>query len=298
MTGGPSFRLALCQLLAASDKEANWRRAEALVGEAVAAGARLVALPELFFWRGPSRKEVGAAEGLDGVTARRLAELARRHEIVLLGGSILERIEGEERVYNSSLLFGPRGDLLACYRKIHLFDVKVKGARSLQESRHRKAGSELVVAGTPLLRVGLSICYDLRFPVLFRRLALAGAELICLPAAFLEKTGRAHWKSLIRARAIENGCFFAAVNQCGVGPDGMACYGHSMVVDPWGDVLVEAGSEEGVVLAELSLGRLREVREQIPTLEHCRLGLDEPSGLRPESDPDSPAPSAGPNRSA
>lgn len=269
-----SFRVGLCQMLASSDKADNLRRAEALVARAASAGASFVALPELFFWRGPAAEEKAAAEELDGPTARRLGALARRHGITLLGGSILEALAGEERVHNTSLLFGPDGTLLARYRKIHLFDVTVEGAPSLQESRTRKPGDEVVVARSPAAMVGMAVCYDLRFPLLFRRLALGGAELVTLPAAFLEKTGRAHWESLIRARAIENGVFVVAPDQCGAGPDGMRCHGHSMVVDPWGEILAEAGEEEELVLADVDLRRIAEVRAQIPTLAHRRLDAE------------------------
>ena len=261
-------------MLATSDKEANLRRAEHLVTRAAAEGASFVALPELFSWRGPAREEKAAAEALDGPTVRRLGELARRHGITLLGGSILESIPGEERVHNTSVLLGPDGNLLARYRKIHLFDVTLRGARSLQESRTRKPGDEVVVAPSPVATVGMAVCYDLRFPVLFRRLALDGAEIVTLPSAFLEKTGKAHWEVLLRARAIENGVFLIAPDQCGTGADGMRCHGHSMVVDPWGEILAEAGEAEELVLADVDLGRIAELRAQIPTLEHRRLGLE------------------------
>jgi len=267
-----SFRAAAVQLCAGPDKQSNLARAEALVAAAAGQGARLVVLPEVFSWRGGAGDEQSGSEPIPGPTSERCSAWARRFGIHLLAGSILERVEGETRSYNTSLLFHPSGELLARYRKAHLFDVEIPGQVSVRESDARLPGREIVTTPTELGAVGLTVCYDLRFPELFRALTAAGAHLITVPSAFTFPTGAAHWEVLLRARAIENQVFVIAANQYGATPRATLDYGHSMIVDPWGTVLARAGNGEGVVLATIDPTYQEEVRRQIPCLQHRRFG--------------------------
>jgi predicted amidohydrolase len=263
--------VAAVQMRSGSDREANLSVAERWIREAAARGAELVVLPEVFLWRGPRDLEPEHREDVPGPTTERLGRLARELRIHLQAGSILERIPGEPRSYNTALLFGPSGEILAAYRKIHLFDVEIPGRVTARESEIRKPGHETVVAETSLGRIGLSVCYDLRFPELYRRLAAAGAEILCVPSAFTFPTGAAHWEVLLRARAIENQAYVVAPNQFGPSPHGHHDYGHSMIVDPWGTVLACAPDAEGVVVAEVDRERLAGIRRELPCLRHRRL---------------------------
>jgi predicted amidohydrolase len=188
-----------------------------------------------------------------------------------VAGSILERTAGDGRSFNTSCVLAPDGRVAARYRKLHLFDVDLPGRVSVRESDTRTPGEDVVVAPTELGTLGLSICYDLRFPELYRRLVQAGAELLILPSAFTFVTGAAHWETLCRARAIENQCWLLAANQTGMSPHGFADYGHSMIVDPWGTVVARAGDGEGVVLAEIDRALQARVRRELPCLDHVRL---------------------------
>ena len=265
------FTATAIQTSASADSGRNLAEAEQLVEAAAGRGARLVALPELFVWRGPVSDEIAHAEPIPGRTTDFLASVAQRLAIYLVAGSILERSDGE-KCFNTCLMFAPDGALLARYRKIHLFDVSIDGQVSACESRTRQPGSEAVCVETDVGRVGLAVCYDLRFPELFRRLADAGAEVVVMPSAFTAPTGRAHWHALIRARAIENQCYFIAPNQYGPTQHGFDNFGHSLIVDPWGTILAEAGeNEQAVVTASLTAARLDEVRKSLPSLRHRRL---------------------------
>src|ERR1051325_5930222 len=194
------FSAAAVQMVAGDDKAANCAEAARWVRRAAEQRARLVALPEVFIWRGNKREEKNAAEDIPGPTSGFLAGLARETGVYLLGGSVLERIPGSEKVYNTSLLFDPAGKILAKYRKIHLFDVDIESGVSVKESATREFGDSAVVAETPFGGMGLSVCYDLRFPELYRRLAAQGADVIFVPSAFTAYTGRAHWEPLLRAQ--------------------------------------------------------------------------------------------------
>jgi deaminated glutathione amidase len=262
---------AAIQMTTTGDKAANLDKAEHLIRLAAARGARLVALPEVFNWRGKRIDEPAAAEALGGPTLTRMAGLARDLEIHLLAGSITEHAPGEHKRYNTSALFGPDGERLAVYRKIHLFDVDLPGRITIKESDAKLAGDEVVTAPTSLGTIGLSICYDLRFPELYRRLAFAGARILMIPSAFTFPTGEAHWHTLIRARAIENQCFVIAPAQFGPNVHGFSDYGNSMIVDPWGRVLACAADQEGVVVAPLDIEYLERVRRELPSLAHARL---------------------------
>jgi predicted amidohydrolase len=231
-----------------------------------------VALPELCLWRGRGSQYWDHAESVPGALSDALAELAQRCQIFLVGGSILER-GAEGRCYNTSLLFSPVGEILGKYRKIHLFDVALEGTGVVvRESDRILPGDEAVVVATEVGRMGLAICYDLRFPELFRALADQGAEIIFLPAAFTQYTGRAHWQVLLRARATENQAFVVAPALIGPMENGIPTFGHTMIVDPWGRLVARLGVEEGVAVADLNFAELQRIRRQLPALEHRRTG--------------------------
>jgi predicted amidohydrolase len=265
------FLAAAVQMLASSDKGANLDEARRWIRSAASQGARVVALPEVFIWRGHKSEERKAAEPIPGPTSRELARLARELGIYLLGGSILEEIPGSEKAYNTSLLFGPEGSLVASYRKIHLFDVDLAEGVSVRESDTRAFGDAVVIAETELCRMGLTICYDLRFPELYRGLASQGAELIFVPSAFTAYTGKAHWEPLLRARAIENQVYVIAPGQFGKTTKSFETHGHSMIVDPWGKILGELADGPGIVTAEIDLDYLAKVRIKLPALNHRKL---------------------------
>jgi deaminated glutathione amidase len=262
---------AAIQMATSNDKSANLEKAENMIRLAAARGAKLVGLPEVFNWRGKRSEEPEAAESLDGVTLTLMGGLARELEIHLLAGSITERAPGETKRYNTSVLFSPDGQRLAVYRKIHLFDVDLPGRVTIKESDAKIPGADVITAPTPLGTVGLSVCYDLRFPELYRQLVFAGARILTIPSAFTFPTGEAHWEVLIRARAIENQCYVVAPAQFGPNVHGFSDYGNSMIVDPWGRVLARAGDSEGVVMAPLDMAYLERVRRELPSLTHSRL---------------------------
>lgn len=265
------FLAAAIQMLASPDKAANLREAEAKVREAAGRGAAVIALPEVFNWRGAKDEERNSAEPIPGPTSDRMARLARELGIYLLSGSILEEISGDARAYNTSLFFDPQGSLIARYRKIHLFDVELEQRVSARESDTRKAGGEVVVAETQFCPMGLTICYDVRFPELYRALVSKGAQVIFVPSAFTAVTGEAHWEVLVRARAIENQVYIIAPDQVGKNPRSFATYGNSMIVDPWGRVLARASDIATVIYAEIDLDYLAKVRKELPALEHRKL---------------------------
>jgi predicted amidohydrolase len=265
------LRVGVIQMNSGSDKAANLDTAERLIDEAAARGARLVALPEYVSFLGPKEAHPQQAEAIPGPTTERFAAKARQHGIYLLGGSILERTEDPARFANTSVLFGPAGETLASYRKIHLYDVEIAGSVSANESATILPGSRPVTAEVAGHTVGLSICYDLRFPELYRLLALDGAEILFVPAAFTLYTGKDHWHLLLRARAVENQCFVLAPAQIGPHePNNARCYGHALVVDPWGTVLADAPDREAVVVADLDFRDLRRVRAELPSLANRR----------------------------
>jgi predicted amidohydrolase len=265
------FLTAAVQMLASSDKAANFDEARRRVREAASEGARVVALPEVFIWRGDKKDERESAETIPGPTSQALASLAGDLGIHLLGGSILEAISGREKVYNTSVLFGPQGDLLATYRKIHLFDVDLDNGVTARESDTREFGHAVVVAETDFCPMGLTVCYDLRFPELYRELSFKGAQIIFVPSAFTAYTGKAHWEPLLRARAIENQVYVVAPDQFGRNPRSFETHGHSMIVDPWGRILAEAAEGPGIILGEIDLEYLARVRGELPALTHRKL---------------------------
>ena len=263
------MRVAVCQLNARDDRAANLSAARDLLGRAAGAGADLAVLPEFTDYLGPS---VPKAEPLDGEYATFFAEAARALKMWVLAGSFHEATTEGTRAHNTSPLFDRLGNLAGVYRKIHLYDVNIPGRVSYLESSTIAPGAETVVAEVEGVRVGLSICYDLRFPELYRRLAVEGeAQVILVPAAFMLHTGKDHWEVLLRARAIENQCYVVAAGQIGDHDPGRTCYGRSMVIDPWGTVVAQAPDTIGITIADLDLERLAKIRAELPSLANRRL---------------------------
>ena len=265
MQGRREIKAAAIQMSSTPEKAENFRVAERLIREAVAAGADLVALPELWSCHGLEKVYRENAEPIPGPTTQFLGSLARELGAYVLGGSILEGEPGSERLHNTSTFFDPSGELVASYRKIHLFDVKAPD-RDYLESRTVAPGSEVVAAKAGPATIGLSVCCDLRFPELYRLLALQGAEILAVPAAFTLQTGKDHWELLLRARAVENQAFVVAPAQWGQKADGRWTYGRSMVVDPWGTVLAQCPDRDGFALATLDLDYLDRFRAEFPAL--------------------------------
>jgi predicted amidohydrolase len=260
------MRASAVQLNSNEDKARNLEITERLVRRAASERAELVVLPEKFNVLGSSERLAAGAEPLDGPTLEWAGSLAAELGIWLVAGSIVERVEGDPKLRNTSVLFDPDGAARAAYRKIHMFDVEVAGV-TYRESDVEAPGDEIVVAEAGPLKLGLAVCYDLRFPELFRAMAVDGAQAFSLPSAFTVPTGRAHWEVLIRARAIENQVFVVAAGQVGMHPPDHESYGHSMIVDPWGTVLARASDEpERVVTADLDLDAQAEIRAKLPSL--------------------------------
>jgi deaminated glutathione amidase len=263
------MRAAAVQLNSTADKASNLETAERLVREAAADGATLIALPERWNLLGDSSTLLDGAEGLDGPSLSAARDWAHDLGVHLLAGSIAERIEGSQPMSNTSVLIDASGEIAACYRKIHMFDVEVGGV-TYRESEHERPGEEIVLGAVGELEVGLTICYDLRFPELYRILAVRGARVITVPSAFTLATGRDHWDVLLRARAIENQAFVVAPNQVGEAPPHYSSYGRSAIVDPWGVVLAQAPDEECFVAAHLDLEAQERIRSSLPSLANRR----------------------------
>ena len=264
------MRVAAVQLNSTADFSANLASAERLTRAAASDGARLIVLPEKWTAMGSDEDLRAAAQPLEGAAIEWARALARELQLDLIAGSIVEQVEGQEKLANTSVHADPEGELRAVYRKLHMFDVEV-GGRAYRESDLEEPGDEIVCSqaadGTEL---GLSICYDLRFPELYRILAVRGARVIVVPAAFTLATTRDHWETLLRARAIENQAFVVAANQVGAHPGGHRSGGRSMIVDPWGLVLAQAPDGEAYAIAELDLERQAQVRAQLPSLANRR----------------------------
>ncbi|MSP71752.1 MAG: carbon-nitrogen hydrolase family protein [Myxococcales bacterium] len=275
------MRVAAIQLCSGPDPEVSWSAAEGLIARASEAGAALVVLPENVLTLGDPEARVRVAGGVLGHWGSRFAAAALRHQVGLVIGGVPETSADPSRPFNAAFAYGPDGQVLATYRKMHLFDIDLPQGPKLSESASTSAGDELALFELGGLRFGLSICYDLRFPELYRALVLAGAQVLLVPSAFTVPTGRAHWHTLLRARAIENQCYVVAPAQAGEhGVAGRASYGHTLIIDPWGEVIGERGEGRGLVLAELDLERLRAVREGLPCLRHLRPELS--SGASPK----------------
>jgi predicted amidohydrolase len=266
-----SFRVGLVQLRSGRDVEANLAMAERLIRDAVRGGAIYVQTPEntAIMELEPELLLAAIQTEPENMALSRFRSLAAELGIWLHIGSLAVKL-GPERIANRSFLMAPSGEIAARYDKLHLFDVDLAGGESYRESRLFQSGDKAVVADLPFGRLGLSICYDLRFAALYRALAMAGAGIIAIPSAFTQQTGEAHWSVLLRARAIETGAFVLAAAQGGTHENGRSTYGHSMVVSPWGEVLAEAGEDPGVIFAEIDLGESAAARARIPSLKHGR----------------------------
>jgi predicted amidohydrolase len=268
-----AIRVGVIQMTSTADLAANLAAARALVGAAAARGATLIALPENFAFLRREGEPIPCAQALDGEIVGSVRALAREHGVWLLGGTFPEAIPGQRTIHNTSVLAEPGGEIAAVYRKIHLFDVDLRasGGGAYSESTIVAAGDEVVVAATPFGGIGLSVCYDVRFPELYRAMAARDAHFLAVPSAFTCETGRDHWEVLLRARAIENQAFVLAPAQCGRHSQDRRSYGRSLIVDPWGLVLARAGDRPGAVVADCDLDHLKEVRAGLPALRHRRL---------------------------
>ncbi|NNE23711.1 MAG: carbon-nitrogen hydrolase family protein [Rhizobiales bacterium] len=264
-------RVACIQTCSGLRPAANIDDAEGLIRRAVADGATLVATPEMTNVIESKRDRLLGKVGqqLDDPSVKRLAELAGELNITLLVGSLALR-DGDDKLVNRSLLFAPDGTLVAHYDKVHMFDVELEGGERYHESRSYQAGTRAVIADAREGRIGMTICYDMRFAALYRILAQAGAEIITIPSAFTRPTGKAHWEVLLRARAIETGCYVLAPAQSGVHESGRKTYGHSMIVAPWGEVVGEMGEDTGILVADIDLDEVKAARRKVPALEHDR----------------------------
>lgn len=278
-----TFKAACVQNCAGLDLQRNIAECSALISAAAAAGAALVCLPEYFVrLDSDERRAVREALPEEGHPALvHFSALARELGVWILLGSIPVRVSAE-KVNNRSYLLAADGSVVARYNKLHLFDVNIRDGQNYRESASVLNGTEAVLAATPWGVLGLSICYDLRFPYLYRALAQAGASFLAVPAAFTQKTGEAHWHVLLRARAIETGCYVFAPCQCGEHDGGRRTYGHSLIVDPWGVVLADGGEEPGFVIADIDPARVDAVRSMIPALEHDR-GFSGPATPSPRT---------------
>lgn len=266
-----TVRAACIQMRSTTDVATNLEDALRLIRVAAAEGAEFIATPEmtnlLDIRPGQARPKI-KLEAEDACLAA-LSALVAELGVTLLIGSLAVALPDDDRFANRSFLLGPDGSVLARYDKIHMFDVEVGDGQTYRESKAYRAGREAVLARTPIAQVGMTICYDVRFPQLYRTLAQAGAELITVPAAFTRVTGEAHWHALLRARAIETGCFILAPAQGGLHEDGRETYGHSLIVSPWGEILAEAkGEEPGIILADLDLDQVAKARARIPALHN------------------------------
>jgi predicted amidohydrolase len=268
-----STRVAVIQMTSNDDVEANLAVAGGFVDEAAAEGATFVALPENFAFMRREGSGFPCAQGPEGEILSRVGDWAREKKIWILAGTFPEAIPGSDRVHNCSALIDPSGQIGALYRKIHLFDVDLTatGGDALTESTSVAPGDELVLAETPMGGVGMSVCYDLRFPELYRDLSRRGARWLTVPSAFTPHTGQAHWGILLRARAIENQAFVLAPAQCGQHTPERSSFGHSMIIDPWGRVLTRAGDAPGVFLANCDLEEQDRLRAALPCLDHRKL---------------------------
>jgi predicted amidohydrolase len=266
-----NYLVAAAQMTSTADRARNVDTALRLVGEAADLGAKLVGLPENFAFMGPEEQRLAGAETLEGPTLSALREVAARRRIFVVAGSIAERVADPKKTANTSVLIADDGSIVAAYRKIHLFDVNIPDGARYAESEVVVPGDMAIVAPTALGRIGLTICYDLRFPELYRKLAGFGAQLITIPAAFTLFTGKDHWEVLVRARAIENLAYVIAPAQVGRHSANRQTFGNAMVVDPWGVVLARCADGEGVCVAPFSRARLEKVRQELPALKHRKL---------------------------
>ena len=267
-----NIKVGVIQMLVSDDKNANLEKAHAMIIEACRQGAQMVVLPEVF--NSPYQMELfpDYAEPYPGPTTRLLSSLAAEHEVLLVGGSIIEK-DGDGKLYNSSFVFNEKGQLLGRHRKVHLFDINLPGKITFRESDTLNSGDSITVIRHQGLCFSIMICYDFRFPELARAAVLEGAQLLVVPAAFTVTTGEAHWDLLMRSRAVDNQCFVVAAAPARNPESSYQAWGYSMVVDPWGQIIAQAEEAEGIIYAELDFEQLEQIRQQLPLLEHRRQDL-------------------------
>lgn len=271
MTVSAPITAAVVQMASGPDKRHNIERAITLTRQAIDTGASLIALPETFDYRGDTPDLRDVAEPLPGSALEPLIAIARERQVWIVAGSVHESDTAGGMPFNTSVLISPQGVMAARYRKIHLFDIAI-GGKSVTESAKYQRGCEVVHADAAGIRLGLTICYDLRFPELYRLLADEEVDVVCIPSSFTAPTGEAHWETLIRARAIENQCFVIAPGQAGIGAGGIATYGNSMIVDPWGRILARASSDgEEIISATLDFQEMANIRRRLPALSNRKL---------------------------
>lgn len=264
------MKTAVIQINSKQDKQRNLQVIESYIREAADKGAELIALPENCNFLGTSEDNIQLAEVIPGgETSTLFSNLAKELGVYIHAGSIAERFS-DEKSYNTSFVVNPEGEIISTYRKIHLFDIGIEGQSTYKESDSIEAGNEGVLVDLPIGKAGISICYDLRFPELYRDYALHGAKVLFVPAAFTRYTGMLHWEVLLRARAIENQCYVIAAGQFGTYLPGKECYGNSMIIDPWGTVVARASEGTGIAMAELDMGLVESARSSIPCLLHRR----------------------------
>jgi omega-amidase len=265
-------KVGIIQMSVSDDKNTNLEKAQSMINEACRQGAQMVVLPEVF--NSPYQTDLFSdyAEPYPGPTTRLLSSLAAEHEVLLVGGSIIEN-DADGKLYNSSFVFDEKGQLLGRHRKVHLFDINLPGKITFRESDTLAAGNSITVIQHHELCFGLMICYDFRFPELVRAAVNEGAQLLVVPASFPITTGEAHWELLMRSRAVDNQCFVIAVSPARNPESSYQAWGHSMLVDPWGRIIAEAGEDEGIIYAELDFEQLDQIRQQLPLLQHRRHDL-------------------------
>ncbi len=268
-----SLRIGLGQLNTKNSIENSLKQIKKQTLECVKQGARLIVFPELSTYLSESQVS-DAAQTLDGEIISEFRELAVKHSIYIHNGSFVEKSDSEDKSFNTSVFISPGGEIEAVYRKIHLFDIELNDNLTYRESDRYSGGSSVVNLDTKIGNLGFTICYDLRFPELYRELTFRGAGLIFVPAAFTMFTGKDHWEALLRARAIENQVYIAAPNQIGEHPDNKMCYGNSMIIDPWGKVIARASDKTGTIVADIDWDYLTEVRNKLPSLKN-RVNLQE-----------------------
>jgi len=262
--------VAAIQMTSTENHQQNIVKATQLIEQAACRGAKIVALPENFYYLDMEGEPYPIAINNNGKLTKTLSEIAAKQRIYLIAGTIPEKIEGSHKTYNSTLVFNPTGQLIGCYRKIHLFDFSPDSQKAYSESHLIEKGTEAIVVDTEYGKIGLAICYDLRFPELFRKLTLMGAIMIVIPSAFIVSTGKDHWEILLKARAIENQVYIVAPNQFGKHNPKRVSYGHSMIIGPWGVPIAHAEDREGIIMADMDKNYLDEVRNKLPVLNHIQ----------------------------
>lgn len=268
------YRIAVVQMDSRNDKGANVKYACQCIDEAAANGAKLISFPEVMNLSGKNIGEGGGYETIPGYTTEILMAKAKEHKMYIHSGSFCKAVEGENRAYNTSVIIDPEGNIIGEYHKLHPFDITMPDGTVNKESDRIRPGDEIVVTNTAIGKLGMSICYDIRFPELYRIMTLEGAQVIFTPASFTMSTGKEHWECILRTRAIENACYIVAADQIGQKHEFLA-YGHSMVIDPWGTVIAKARDEAGMFYADIDLDYEDKIRQNVPVLENRRADIYE-----------------------